>query len=914
MHLTKYTHTFLFVLAIIMVTGSVVLGQNPRRQRRNNATQNVGDMDTSAAARAKRDSIRIVTDSIRVADSTARADSVNMLHKSSLNQPAFSAAKDSMKQTMVEGHRKMYYWGDVTVTYGNMNLTADYMEYDVQSGVVFAKGTYDSLSGTWKGQPVMTQGGQTFNMEDVQYNFNTQKALIHNMITQQDDGILHGHNIKMMPDKSINITNGQYTVCDLEHPHYYLKLYAAKVMTKPSQRTVFGPAHLVVEDIDLPLALPFGFIPKRPNRATGLLMPSFGEENARGFYMRDAGMYFVIGDYFDMSLTGDYYTLGSWAAQLNSRYTVKYKYTGNLAINYSVDQTGEKGSTDFFQSKNFGVRWSHSQDSKKHPGTTFSASVNFSSPSNSRYNSRSVSEALQNQISSSISYSKNWNGKFNLSINAMHSQSSRDSSYAFTFPNLTFSVSRFYPFKIKNRVGKEKFYEKFSLAYNTSLQNKINFKASEFGEPDFLDKFQNGMSHRFTIGLPDFTLAKYFNFTPSVSYGMNWFFRKNEAYFDSQTNSVQRNLTGQFSTFGATQTYSGSVSMSTRIYGMFNFGKFHKIQAIRHVISPSVSFSFTPEQGTRLNGWRTLNYIDTTGVQRSYDYNIYQGQMNSVPGQNSKAASMSISIGNNLEAKVRDQRDTTGKGSKKVKILDQFNISTGYNFLADSLNMSNVGITMSTSIFGKLGLNGNMNFDPYAINDHGQRINKFNIVETGVPLRLTNISASLSYSLSGKGAINGNDGSKSGKDGGSENAADYYRRIYYHPVTNEYIPGGWLYYTNPNVPWSVNFSYSYSLSKQYSYTNEKLVKRNNITQTLGISGNVQLTPKMSFQFTSGYDFTALKMSTTQISARYDLHCFNIAVSWVPTGNYKSYNFIISANAAALADLLRFKKSTSYWDR
>ena len=278
-----------------MVTGSVVLGQNPRRQRRNNATQNVGDMDTSAAARAKRDSIRIVTDSIRVADSTARADSVNMLHKSSLNQPAFSAAKDSMKQTMVEGHRKMYYWGDVTVTYGNMKLTADYMEYDVQSGVVFAKGTYDSLTGTWKGQPVMTQGGQTFNMEDVQYNFNTQKALIHNMITQQDDGILHGHNIKMMPDKSINITNGQYTVCDLEHPHYYLKLYAAKVMTKPSQRTVFGPAHLVVEDIDLPLALPFGFIPKRPNRATGLLMPSFGEENARGFYMRDAGMYFDEG-------------------------------------------------------------------------------------------------------------------------------------------------------------------------------------------------------------------------------------------------------------------------------------------------------------------------------------------------------------------------------------------------------------------------------------------------------------------------------------------------------------------------------------------------------------------------------------------------------------------------------------------
>lgn len=897
-------------MVIFSVTGSVVFGQNPRRQRRN-ARENIEQQDTSQAERARLDSLRIVQDSIHVADSTAKADSIAMLNNSSLDHPAFSAAKDSMRQTMEEGHRKMYYWGDVTATYGNMKLTADYMEYDMQTGVVFAKGTYDTLTGTWKGQPVMTQGGETYNMEDVQYNFNTRKAYIHNMITQQDDGILHGHNIKMLPDKSVNLTNGQYTVCDLEHPHFYLQLSAAKVMTKPSQKTVFGPAHLVVEDVDLPIAVPFGFIPKRPNRASGLLMPSFGEESARGFYVRDAGMYFVIGDYFDFSVTGDYYTLGSWAFNLNSRYTVKYKYTGNLAINYSVDQTGEKGSTDFFQSKNFGVKWSHSQDSKKHPGTSFSASVNFSSPSNSRYNSRSVSEALQNQISSSVSYSKNWNGKYNLSINALHSQSSRDSSYAFTLPNLTFSVSRFYPFKIKNRVGKEKFYEKFSLAYTTTLQNKVNFKSSEFMKEGFFDKFQNGMSHRFTIGLPDFTLAKYFNFTPSISYGMNWFFRKREAYFDSETNSVKTRLGSQFSTFGVTQTYSGSLSMSTRIYGIFNFGKFRKIQAIRHVISPSISFSGTPEQGTHFNGWRTLTYVDTLGVQRSYDYNIYSGQLNSVPGKG-KSASMTISIGNNLEAKVRDKNDTTGTGSKKVKILDQLNISTGYNFLADSLKMRNVGVTMSTSIFGKLGLNGNLNFDPYAINERGTRINKYYITEKGIPLRLTNMSFSLSYSLSGDGSIKGNDGSSTSGDE-SSNAASYYRRIYYHPITGEYIPGGWLYYTNPNIPWSVNFNYSYSLAKQYSYTNNKLVKRNSITQTLGISGNVKLTPKMSFQFTSGYDFSAMKITTTQISARYDLHCFNIAVSFVPTGTYKSYNFIIAANASALADLLRFKKSSSYWD-
>lgn len=927
MQFKKHTYNIILVAALAALTGLTMFGQDVRRNRslkKASVAQFTPDSISPAAGtlpQAKdslppaEDSIARRRDSLRVADSTSRADSLFLLDKSSLTRPAFSGAKDSIRQDFSNGQRKMYYWGDVEVSYENIKLKADYMEYDMSTGTVYARGTYDSLAQEWKGQPEMTQGSQTFNMEEVRYNFNTRKARITNMITKEDDGILHGKNIKMMPDKSINITKGKYTVCDLEHPHYYLKLSSAKVVTKPSQKTVFGPAHLVVEDVDLPIGIPFGFIPKRPDRATGLLMPSFGEENARGFYLRDAGMYFVLGDYFDMSLTGDYYTLGSWAANLNSRYMVKYKFTGNLAVNYSVDQTGEKGSTDFFQSKNFGVRWSHSQDSKAHPGTSFSASVNFSSPSNSRYNSHSVSEALQNQISSSISYSKNWNGKFNLSVNALHSQNSRDSSYTFTLPNITFSVSTFYPFKIKNRVGKERFYEKFALGYNTSIQNKINFKASEFGEPGFIDKFQNGVAHNFSIKLPDFTLFKYLNVAPNVSYGMNWFFRKSEAYFDPETNSVKTEMGKQFGTFGATHNYSGSLSMSTRIYGMYNFGKYHKIQALRHVVSPSVSMSFSPEKGKAFNGWRTFNYVDTLGVQKSYDYNIYQGQINSAPGKG-KSATMSISLGNNLEAKVRDMKDTTGTGSKKVKILDQFNFSTGYNFLADSLKMNNVGLSMSTSIFGKLGINGNMNFDPYAINERGQRVNKYNFLETGVPLRLTNVSTSVSYSLSGKGTVKGNDGSKSsgGDGGGSGNPADYYRRIYYHPLTGEYIPGGWLYYTNPNVPWSLNFNYSFSMNRSYNYANNQLSKKDKYTQTLGVQGNIQLTPKMSVQAQSGWDFTAMKMTTTQFSFRYDLHCFNISVSWVPSGMYQSYSFLISANAAALADLLRFKKSTSYWDK
>ena len=930
MQFKKHTYNIILVSALVALTGLTMFGQDVRRNRNLAKAAVSHDVSQSEEAvvidtaispqrpegidtlRTGLDSTAFRRDSLRRADSTSRADSLSLLEKSSLTRPAFSGAKDSIRQDFSNGQRKMYYWGEVEVSYENIKLKADYMEYDMATGTVYARGTYDSLSREWKGQPEMTQGKQTFSMEEIRYNFNTRKARITNMITREDDGILHGKNIKMMPDRSINITKGKYTVCDLEHPHYYLKLSSAKVVTKPSQKTVFGPAHLVVEDVDLPIGIPFGFIPKRPDRATGLLMPSFGEENARGFYLRDAGMYFVLGDYFDMSLTGDYYTLGSWAANLNSRYMVKYKFNGNLAINYSVDQTGEKGSTDFFQSKNFGVRWSHSQDSKAHPGTSFSASVNFSSPSNSRYNSHSVSEALQNQISSSISYSKNWNGKFNLSVNALHSQNSRDSSYSFTLPNITFSVSTFYPFKIKNRVGKERIYEKFALGYNTSLQNKINFKASEFGEPGFLDKFQNGMTHNFSIKLPDFTLLKYLNVAPSVSYGMNWFFRKSEAYFDRETNSVKMEMGKQFGHFGTTHNYSGSVSMSTRLYGMYDFGKFHKVQAVRHVISPSVSMSFSPEKGKAFNGWRTLNYVDTLGVQKSYDYNIYQGQINSAPGKG-KSATMSLSIGNNLEAKVRDMKDTTDTGTKKVKILDQLNLTTGYNFLADSLKMNNVGVSMSTSVFGKLGINGNMNFDPYAIDGKGKRINRYNILETGVPLRLTNVSGSLSYSLSGKGTVKGNDGSKSG-GGDSGNAADYYRRIYYHPITGEYIPGGWLYYTNPNVPWSVNFNYNFSMNRTYEFINDQLRKKDNYTQTLGVQGNIQLTPKMSVQAQSGWDFTAMKMTTTQFSFRYDLHCFNISVSWVPSGMYQSYSFLISANAAALADLLRFKKSTSYWDK
>ena len=539
-----------FVLAVIL--GQGVSSAQLFRRNRGRAQQPV---DTAKV---------VLPDSVIArhrADSIARRDSLAMLEKSSLDRPAFSTAKDSIITEFTGGERKVYYYGGATVSYQDMKLTADYIEYDMKTNTVFARGRYDEATGEWVGQPEMTQGNSTYKMEELRYNFDTRKSFITNMITQEAEGLLQGEKIKMMPDQSVNMQKGMYTVCDLEHPHYYMKLSMAKVVTRPSQKTVFGPAYPVIADVPIPIGLPFGFVPSKPTRATGLLMPTFGEEVARGFFVKDAGMYFVLGEYFDLSLTGSYFTLGSYAVDINSRYKVNYKFNGGFSLTYSNDQTGEKGSADFRQSKNFGLKWSHTQDPKAHPGTSFSASVNFSSPSNSKYNSRSVDEALQNQVSSSVSYARNWNGKMSLSVNALHNQNSRDSSYSFTLPNITFSVTRFYPFKQKNRVGKEKAYEKISFGYSTSFQNRLSFKmrdmqdyvynsdgsyqvdpvtgvrVKEFGDSlgvKALDRLMNGMGHNFQIGLPNFTLLKYLNFTPSVTYGMNWMFNAGRQYLEDE--------------------------------------------------------------------------------------------------------------------------------------------------------------------------------------------------------------------------------------------------------------------------------------------------------------------------------------------------------------------------------------------
>ncbi len=868
------------------------------------------------------DRLAVLSDST-IQDTTAKDTVIN---NSSLEEPVFSGGRDSIvKDFDVDGRKMIYYYGDVKVQYGDLELTAEYMAFDVDSKTVFAKGLPDT-SGQMIGQPVMKQGEKQYEMESVYYNFNSEKAKIKNMITQEAEGFLHGTYIKKMPDNSINIAKGKYTTCDHEHPHFYLKMTTAKVING-GEKTVFGPSYVVLEDVPTPFALPFGFVPKFGGRASGLLMPTYGEEAARGFFMRGLGYYFVFGDHFDVAATGDIYSMGSWAGQLNARYNKRYKYNGTLSISYQNDQSGEKGQPDFFQTKNFSLQWSHSMDQKARPGTSFRASVNFSSPSYNKYNNQTdIQTALQNQISSSISYSKAWAGTpFSLSINALHSQNSRDSSYAVTLPNLTFTVNRIYPFKRKERVGKEKFYESFAFNYSTTLENKMNFKSSEVGEPDFFKKMKNGMRHNFSIALPSFTLAKYIQASPSISYGMNWYFTDCEKVFNQETQQVETIYSDPLSTFGISQNFSAGLSLSTRLYGKFVFGKNRKVEAIRHMVTPSISLSAQPEMGTTANGYTQMSYVDANGIQHLVEYNRFEGQINSPPGRG-KSAAMSFSIGNNVEAKIRDPKDTTGTGTKKVKIIDQLAIGGSYNFLADSLNLSNISVNMNTTIFGKLGLNVNANFDPYAINSRGQKINTLNIVQEGgfKLARLTNASASFSYSFSGEGkgklgadykdpnarggSYDHNSGTSSSSSGGSS-----YQRVYYNPMTGEYIPGGWVYYMNPNVPWSVNMNFNYSFSRSYQYANEQLLTKNNHMMTVGLSGQIKLTDALNVNMNTGIDMMKMKLTTTQLSATYDLHCFAISVSWVPNGQWESWSFRINAKASALADLLQFKKNASYWD-
>ncbi len=837
-------------------------------------------------------------------DVHAPADSsLQKQRKGAADAPVFSSGKDSMIIDVSGKDRMIYYYGDVAVKYQNMELKAEYMEYNTNDGTVYAIGIPDS-TGKIIGRPVMTESGKTYAMESIRYNFKSGKAKITNVITQEGEGYLHGAVIKKMPDNSINVSDGKYTTCDLEHPHFYMRMSQAKVTPEPNSQTVFGPSYLVLEDVPTPFALPFGFFPKRTDRSGGILFPTFGEEVSRGFFFKDLGYYIVIGEYFDVAITGDYYTLGSWAVRANSRYKKLYKYNGNFTFNISEVISGEKGSTDYVNSRMFSVQWSHTQDPKARPGTRFGASVNFSSSSYNTYNSYTPQQAMQNTMSSSISYGKTWdNTPFNLSVNLAHSQNMRDSSYAVTIPNLTFTMNRIYPFKRKNRIGKELWYEQFALNYSTTFDNKINFKESEVGTPDFWKKFRNGMQHTFGVALPSFSLLKHIQLSPSVNYGMNWFFQSNEKQYNDSTQKVEDHMSPAFSEFHATQNYSFSVSASTRLYGTFQFGRNSFLRALRHMMTPSVSLSYHPDLGTYGNGYRSYSYVDANGVPKTMDYNIFSGQIYAPPAPG-ESGSMGFSLANNLEAKVRSKKDTANGGEKKIKLIDNFNISGSYNFLADSMKLSTINMSLNTNLFEKLALNFTAIFDPYMIipdknTGRGVRINKFALSNGQGLMRLINAGFSFGYNFQG--------GSKDTKNIPPQGVPRY------NPITGEYVATDWIYYADYNAPWSLGFNYSFNYVADYVYANNVFTKENKYQQSLSFNGQISPTDKLNISVSSGFDFKAMQITSTNIQISYDLHCFEMSFNWVPSGRWESYSFRISAKASALADLLKYDKRTSYWD-
>jgi lipopolysaccharide assembly outer membrane protein LptD (OstA) len=825
--------------------------------------------------------------------------------RSSLDAPVFSTGRDSTVYDLQGAERMIYYYGDVTVKYGHMELKSDYMEYNTKTRTVYAVGTRDSL-GAPVGNPVMKEGDKTYAMEHMYYNFGSGKAIISNVITQEGDGYLHGIRIKKMPDNSINVKGGKYTTCDHEHPHFYLRMSEARVLQDPKQ-TVFGPSYLVLEDVPLyPLMLPFGFVPDRPERAGGLLFPRFSDEVNRGFALQDLGYYFVLGDYADLALTTSLYTRGSWSARGVARYTKRYKYNGNFDVDYANNVLGESGSNDYSSNTVYAIRWNHSMDPKALPGTMFSASVNYSAADYNTYQGRTPAQALENKAESSISYRKTWAGTpFNLSINLTHSQNMRDSSYALGLPNLTFSMNRIFPFKMKNRVGKEKWIEKFSVTYNMAFDNKVNFKESQLGDVDFTDFMRNGMKHNFGITLPPMTLLKYITVTPSVSYGMNLYFQTIEKEYDQTEEKVVTNFSPTFNSFNVITDYTFGISANTDLYGLFLFGRNSYVKAIRHKLSPTIGLSYRPDQGTTVNGYRSLSYIDANEKVRIQEYNIFEGQPY---GYTSKGRTGALSFGlkNNVEMKVRSKSDTI-TGERKIKLIDNLDISSNYNFFADSMKLANISIRANTTIFEKLSISGNMMLDPYAINSrNAQRINKI------IAPRLVNAGFSFGYSFTGGDKAKGE--GKSGSNNSVGTAAGPVAVHRYDPKTGEYMGTEWLYYADFSAPWSFNFNYSYNYTVRYSATNGQLIKDDQHNQTLGFSGQLQLTKSLHMGVSSGIDFKEFALTTTTFNMKYDLHCFEFIFDWVPAGQWEQWSFRINAKSGALADLLKYDKRKSQWDK
>ncbi len=795
-------------------------------------------------------------------------------------------------------NNRIHYYGGAKVVYEDITIEAEYIEFDFESRTVFAKGLLDSM-GKLYGTPVFIEGDKRYNSETMRFNFDTKKGIITKVFTEDAMGYIHGAKIKKMDDNTIHIKSGSYTTCsNPEHPHFEFHFGKAKVI--PDDKIVTGPAYFKLEETPLPIGVPFGIFPNSKGQRNGLIIPSWGESANRGFYLENGGFYWGINEHMDLQVVGDIYTRGSWAVKPTFRYSKRYAFNGSFSGSYAVNKIGSKGSADYNESTDFKVRWVHKQDPKARPKSSFSADVYIVSSNYNKYNAISSNEYLSNTFQSSVAYQTSIGSLFNFTANASHSQNTLTRVMTVTLPEITLTMNRVYPFKNVGKPGKKRWYKDLYLSYTANAKNYVSMPDSLYFKPGWLDNLQNGIQHRIPVSMP-VKLFKYITWTTSVNLVDRMYFR----YFEKQWVEDLTMAGGGYlktdtiNQFRNVFSFDVSSSMTTKLYGQLNFKK-GPIRAIRHVFTPSIGFSYNPDFSKEF--WNYYDtYYDANGIGQLYS--MFQGNIYGTP-PSGEAGRITYSFGNNLEIKVPSKKDTI-TGVKKIKIIEDLTLSGSYDIAKDSLNFSYLSINGRTTLFKNLSVRYSSIWDPYILDSTGRK--QLNQFEWDVNKRLFRKNSvswnfSLSYSLN-------NETFKKNKGKGSRNTAT--RQFESSPLASEQemndIRSNPEDYIDWSTQWSLSLSYNLTLSNNPSYINYLLQDNRKVIQTLGVNGNINLTPKWKVSVQTGWDFELKKLSYTSFTIYRDLHCWEMRFNWIPIGMYKSWNFQINVKAAALQDLKLTKK-------
>ena len=830
------------------------------------------------------------------------------------------SAQDSM--VFLAGNMA-YMYGKSVVNYQDIQLDADQIEMSLDSSTVYAVGRPDSV-GDIIGNPIYKDSSGEYESETMRYNFKSKKGFITNVITQQGEGYLTGGRTKKTADDILFMENGRYTTCDNhEHPHFYLQLTKAKV--RPKKNVVTGPAYMVLEDVPLPLAVPFGFFPFTDKYSSGIIVPTFGDEMNRGFYLRDGGYYFAISDYVDLALTGEIYTKGSWGLQARSAYVKRYKFSGSIDISYITTITGDKGLPDYSKQNNFRVAWTHTQDSKASANSSFSASVNFATSGYTRNDIGSYYDPNQftsSTTSSSINYTYRFpNSPFSISATANITQRTQDSTLNVSLPNLTISMSQVRPFKRKNASGPERWYEKIQLSYSGRFQNSITANQNEILKKNLIKDWRNGMSHSIPISAT-FSLFKYVNLTASVNFNDRMYTNKILREWDPQASAVVNDTVyGFYNVFD----FSAGMTFQTKLYGFYTPLKFlgDFVKQVRHVLTPSVSISYAPDFSNPFWGfYKTLSYTDANGQYVEQKYSPFShGMYGTAPS--GEQGIVNLSFANNLEMKVKSDADSTGV--KKISLIENLSVSTSYNMAADSMRWSNINISMLIKLTKGFNLNVQSTWDPYCyqLNASGNPV-RVNVLRSQAGrgwARLASAGTSFSYTFNNDtfkkkeqkktpDVENEDETEDDPLQNSAAAAQEKDRRRQNGKKSNakdEYDSDG---YYRWNVPWSLTLNYSVNYTYG-AFNKEKMEYDGRFVQNLSLSGNLNLTKGWSFNFSASYDFDAKKIAYMNCSISRDLHCFTMSASFVPVGPYKSYNFHIAVKSSLLQDLKYDKQSHAY---